>query len=229
MKEEINEMKKSVKDKWISAFPELSAFTQNKFYKAAGCLVIGIEAVNIPNIEGYKVHFVVYPLWKADIKKCLDTPSIYICIENKKNFQFSIPYLKHSALISEAIECFKKQIPVSLNGDITLKSLFDFVDDCFSDIMIKSNSAQQAKLFELKFYSALYTGSQSQTQSILSQIQYAHKKWDMRMFEIWYGKFDLWFQNLQEAILHRDDFLAQIEVNKKDKKVSKLQCSELTI
>lgn len=52
MAEDIKEIKKFVKDNWIDAFPELSAFAQNKFYKVAGCFVVGIEAVNIPNIEG---------------------------------------------------------------------------------------------------------------------------------------------------------------------------------
>ncbi len=228
MAEDIKEIKKLVKDNWVDAFPELSAFAHNKFYKVVGCFVVGIEAVNIPNIEGYKPHFVAYPLWKEDIKKCLDTPSLYICVEDQKKFQFSIPYLKHGVLISEAVECFKKQIPISLNGNINLKSLFDLVDSRFNDILVKSNSAQQAKLFELKFYSALYVGSQSQVQNVLNQIEQSGKSWNMNMFEMWYGKFDVWLQGLRQKVSNREDFLKQIEENKQDKKISQLKSSELT-
>lgn len=227
MVEDIKEIKKSIKDNWINAFPELSAFTQNKFYKIIGCLVIGIETVNIPNISGYKPHFVVYPLWKNDVKKCLDGSYLHICILNKKGLEFSIPYLKHSALISEAIECYKIQIPVTLNGDATLKSLFDLTDSLYNDILVKSNSAQQAKLFELKFYTALYVGNFVQVQYVLTQIQQANKNWNMQMFEIWYGKFDVWIQGLQEKINNREEFLMQIEANKQDKKIAKLQCFNL--
>lgn len=228
MAEDIKEIKKSVRDNWLTAFPELSAFAQNKFYKVTGCLVIGVEAVNIPNIEGYKPHFVVYSLWKEDIKKCLDAPFLYVCVENKKGLQFSVPYLKHGALINEAIECFKEQISISLDGNIELKSLFALVDSRFSDMLIKSNPAQQAKLFELKFYTALYTGNQAQIQNVLSTIQQASKSWNMQMFETWYGKFDLWLQSLQATISSRDEFLKQIEVNKHDKKIAQLKSSELT-
>jgi predicted patatin/cPLA2 family phospholipase len=136
--------------------------------------------------------------------------------------QFSIPYLKHNSYFNEAIECLKKQIPILWNENIALKSLLDLVDSRFSDILIKSNSAQQAKLF------ALYTGSQSQVQNGLNQIQQASKNWNMQMFEVWYGKFDTWLQGLQEKVKSREEFLKQIEANKQDKKILQLKSSELT-
>lgn len=110
-------------------------------------------------------------------------------------------------MISEAIKCFKKQVPISLDGSISLKSLFDFVDSRFNDFLIKSNSAQQAKLFELKFYAALYVGSEIELNAVINQIQQASKSWNMQMFETWYGKFDLWLQNLQTTISYREEFL----------------------
>lgn len=228
MSENIKEIKKKIAEEWSISIPQLSAFAQNKFYKVVGCLVIGVEVVNIPNIEGYKPHFVVYPLWKEDVKKCLDVPYLYLCLENKKGLEFSIPYLKHSSYFNEAIECLKKQLPILWNENVALKSLFDIVDNRFNDILIKSNSAQQAKLFELKFYTALYMESEMQTQNVLNQIQQASKNWSMRMFEMWYGKFDLWLQRLQEKVSNRDKFLKQIELNKQDKKIAKLQSAELT-
>lgn len=228
MSEDIKEIKKRVTEEWLSSVPQLSAFAQNKLYRIVGCTIIGIELVKLPKVEDYRPHFVLYPLWKSDFKNCLDSPTILMEISNKKGLQFSIPYLKHISYFNEAIECLKKQLPILWNENVALKSLFDIVDNRFNDILIKSNSAQQAKLFELKFYTALYTGSQSQVQNVLNQIQQASKNWNMQMFEMWYGKFDTWLQGLQEKVSSREEFLKQIEINKQDKKIAQLKSSELT-
>jgi hypothetical protein len=222
------EIKKRITEEWLSSVPQLSAFVQNKLYRVVGCSIIGVELIKLPHSEEYRPHFVCYPLWKDDVKKCLDAPFIYFALKSNKGLQFDIPYLKHSAYFNEAIECLKKQVPILFTENVPLKSLFDLVDSRFNDILVKSNSAQQAKLFELKFYSALYTGNQSQVQGVLNQVQQASKNWNMQMFEMWYGKFDLWLQGLQENASNREDFIKQIEANKQDKKISQLKSSELT-
>ena len=228
MSEDIKEMKKRITEEWLSSVPQLSVFAQNKLYRIVGCSIIGVELVKLPKVEDYRPHFVLYPLWKSDLKNCLDNPTILLEVSNKKGLQFSIPYLKHSSYFSEAIECLKKQVPILFIENVPLKSLFDLVDSRFNDILVKSNSAQQAKLFELKFYSALYVGSQSQVQNVLNQIEQSSKSWNMNMFEMWYGKFDVWLQGLREKVSNREDFLKQIEANKQDKKISQLKSSELT-
>lgn len=222
------EIKKNVTEDWLNSFGQLSAFAQNKLYKVVGSCIIGLELIKLPHSEEYRPHFVIYALWKDDVKKCLDAPVLMKQLYNRKGLQFNIPYLKHSSYFNDAIECFKKQFPVTLNGDVTLKSLFEFINSLFSDMLVKTNSAEQAKLFELKFYSALYTGNQLQVQNILNQIQQAGKNWNMHMFEMWYGKFDTWIQGLQEKVSSREEFLKQIESNKKDKKILQLKSSELT-
>jgi len=63
----------------------------------------------------------------------------------------------------------------------------------------------------------------------LNQIKQSSKGWNMDMFETWYGKFDLWFSNLEATICNREEFLKQIETNKQDKKIAKLQSSELIL
>jgi len=171
----------------------------------------------------------VYPLWENSVKKCLDAPYISFSIENKKGLEFSIPYLKHSIYFEEVIECIEKQTPVLFYDSVTLKLLHDLVDSRFSDILVKSNSAQQVKLFEVKFYAALYTGSHIEVQNVLFQIQHASKSWNMTMFEMWYGKFDLRFEDLYEKIEKQEDFFKQIELNKQEKIISKLNISELVV
>jgi hypothetical protein len=222
------EIKKRITEEWLNSVPQLSVFAQNKFYRVVGCSIIGVELIKLPHSEEYRPHFVYYPLWKNDVKKCLDAPFIYFALKNNKGLQFDIPYSKHSTFFNEVIECLKKQVPILFTENVLLKSLFDIVDSRFNDILVQSNSAQQAKLFELKFYTSLYTGNQSQVQSTLNQIQQASKKWNMQMFEMWYGKFDLWLQVLQGKASNREEFLRQIETNKQNKKILQLKSSELT-
>ena len=222
------EIKKKVTEGWLNSFPQLSAYAQNKLYKVVGSCIIGIELIKLPHSEEYRPHFVIYALWKSDVKKCLDAPFLMKQLYNRKGLQFTIPYEKHTTYFNDAIECFRKQIPVPLKDDVTLKSLFEFVDSLFGDMLVKSNSAEQAKLFELKFYTALYTGDQSQVLNVLNQIKQTSKNWNMQMFEVWYGEFDTWLQGLQEKVNRRDEFVKQIEANKQDKKISQLKSAELT-
>jgi len=136
----------------LSAFPNISALAQNRLYKVIGCCIAGIEFVTLPGSEEYRPHFVLYPLWKTDMKKCLDAPIILKQLYNKKRIQFDIPFGKHSIYFPNAVECFKSQISVSLDGSVSLKSLFDFVNTLFNDMLVRTNAAEQAKLFELKFF-----------------------------------------------------------------------------
>lgn len=222
------EIKKRIAEEWLNFIPQLTFYSQNKFYRVVGCNIIGVELIKLPYSEDYRPHFVCYSLWKNDIKKCMDVPYIYFALNNKKGFQFDIPYLKHSSYINEAIECFKEQVPILFSENFQLKSLFEVIDRSFNDFLVKSNSAQQAKLFELKYYSALYTGSQSQVQGVLNQIHQASKNWNMQMFEMWFGKFDLWIHGLEEKVNQREDFFKQIKENMQDKKILQLKSSELT-
>lgn len=212
-------LKKQVTEDWLNSFPSLCAFTQNKLLKVFDSTILGIELIKSRFAEEYSPYIVIYPLWKNNIDDCLDAPYLMMRMKNRKGLQLDLAYNNHHICFIEAKEFIIKQIPFSLNGDIKLKELFDFIDGQFVDILVKSNSAQQAKLFELKFNIALYEGDTEQIQNVLNQIQQASIKWKMDMFEMWYGKFDLWFQALQGKITKRDALLTLIDSNKSAYKV----------
>jgi hypothetical protein len=217
------DFKKKVTEEWVTSIPQLSAFAHNKFYKIIGCIIIGIELIKLPKLEEYRPHFVIYPLWKCNLKSCLDSPSILMELYNKKGLQFSIPYLNNNVNLHESIiESLKNQVPVLFKDNVTLNLLFNLIDSRFDDILIKSNSAQQAKLFELKFYIALYLGNEYQINNILNQIQLAKKNWNIQMFEIWYGKFEIWIEKLNMKLNIRDEVIKQIEFNKNETKLLSL-------
>lgn len=220
--------KKIITEEWIKSFPNLNAYTQNKLYKVLGPLVIGIELVNLPRSKNYRPHFVIYSLWKNDIKSCLEYPVLMQEFYNFKKLQLNLPYEDVSGKYKEAQTIVSDNLKISFTDNVDLNKFYALIEDVLqNDISFKTHSGKIASLFELKFYSALYTGNQSQIQNVLNQIQQASKSWNMQMFEMWFGKFDLWLQILQEKASSREDFLNQIEANKQDKKILQLKSSEL--
>jgi hypothetical protein len=228
MAEDLKVIKKKITEEWLNAFPQLTEYAQNKLYKVVGLTIIGIELIKLPRTESYRPHFVVYPIWKSNLKACLDSPIILYELYNKKGLQFSIPYDKHNLYFSEVLESAKKQILLPFDKDVPLKTMLDLIDNRFNDMLIKAHSGKQAALYEFKLYAALYLDS-NEVQNVLEQIQKESKKWNMQLFEAWHGTFDKWFQSLQEKVAHRNEFIAQIQLNKQDTKLKKLNQSEMKL
>lgn len=225
-----NKTKKIIKEEWLKAFPTLSAFTQNKLYKIIGPFICGIELINLPRSEDYRPHFVIYPLYKADIKSCLDYPSLMFEFYNSKNLQLDLPYNDVNEKLEEALNIVSNSLEISLEDDVSLNNLYNLLDDVQKiDSTYISATGKNASLLELKFYGALYVGSQNQIQNTLDQIERASKNWNLKVFKSWFGEFDLWFKELQNKVNDKDYFLNQIETHKQDKKISQLKSSELTV
>lgn len=227
--EDLKKIKKNIKEDWLDSFPDLYPFTLNKYYKIVGCCVMGIELVNVPNTGEYRPHFVMYPLWKANVKECLDAPYFYISLVDDKGLQFSVPYMKHEQYFKKSLENVKTQMPLLLTGDVNLNSLFQYVDSWFENIMIQASLISQTRICELEFYTALYIGNQNDTQDVLDVIRERSKKWNMTVFDIWNKNFDLWFENLKNMINQKDDYLQRIKFNQNDKKISSLKRFEIVI
>ncbi len=227
MAEDLKEAKKKVVEEWQNAFPQLTLYSQNKLYKIIGPIVTGIELMKLPRTEEYRPHFVIYPLWKNNAKECLDVPIILKEYYNRKGLQFSIPYEKHSIYFEEVLGSVKKETPISLAGDVSLKKLFDVIDEYskMPPLNASPNSYLQAKLQETKLEIALCISSNSEVRNVLAQIQ--KRKWDIVHFAMWNIDFNEWLQGLKEKVNYSNDFFNRIAVNKQDKKLEKLQQSEL--
>jgi hypothetical protein len=215
-----------VKD-WMSNFPQLSIYSQDKLYKILGCFVIGIELIKLPRSEEYSPHFVMYPLWKMGVGKCLEAPVLMKQLYNKKSLQFKIAYDKHANLFDDAVKNFKEQDFISMNGDVALGTILALIDSMFNSVLVKSNSAEQAKLLEMEFYSALYVEDRNQADDILNSIHNAKQNWNMQLFEIWYGKFDLWIHKLEGHLQDFKPILKIIEDNKTASKIMPLMSSNI--
>ncbi len=227
MAENIRDIKKQVAEDWQNAFPQLTVHAQNKCYKIVGPIITGLELVKLPKSEDYRPHFVCYPLWKQNLKACLDTPIILKEFYNKKGLQFSIPYVKHTAFFSDVLSAVKKQMPIPLEGDVSLKSLFSAIDEHSKTPPLSAapNSYLQAVLQESKLEIALCTGNDDQVQSVLSQIQ--KRNWDEAHFAMWKVDVSQWLKRLQEKVNSREKLVSQVKFNKQEKKLEKLHQSEL--
>ena len=231
MDEDLKEIKKKVVEDWQNAFPQLTLFAQNKFYKIVGPILTGLELIKLPRSEEYRPHFVIYSLWGNrmgnDLKAALYGPILLREFYNNKGFQFSIPYVKHSVVFTEMLECVRKQMPLSLTGDVFLKDLLAVFDEHSKKSFLAAapNSYLQAELYAFKMYLALYAGNTAQIQSLVSEIE--KKNWDLVHFAMCKVDYNSWLKNLRETADHRSEFMSRIEINKQDKKLSKLQYSEL--
>ncbi len=220
------EIKKNIAEDWQNAFPQLTLYAQNKLYKVIGAIIIGLELIKLPRTEGYRPHFVVYPLWKKDVKECLEFPFILKEYYSKKRLQYSIPYAKHNIFFNDAIESVKEQTMLPFDHAISLKEIISIVDGYSKTAPLSAspNSYLQALLQEAKFKMALFIG-EKEAYGILEQIN--KRSWDANHFKAFGVDVSEWFQSLQATISNRDKFMAQIERNKQDKKISKLKSSRL--
>lgn len=224
-----NETKRRIARDWVKEFPSLSAYSQNKLYKVVGPVIIGMEIFKLPRKDDYRPYFVCYPLWKADVKGCLDEPLVLQEIYTGSGFQFNIPYLKHETYFSEAVDCTKKQLLIPFDRDVKVNELFKMIEKQYDDILVKASPVMQAKLCEFKFCAAVYVGDERVTREIVKEIQKIGKLWQPELFEWKYGSFVMWLQNLREKESHRSDFLAKIRLNINDKKIAQLKRSELIL
>jgi hypothetical protein len=222
-----NDLKKSIIKEWLTEFPELSPYVQNRLYKIVGPIVAGIEILKLPRADDYRPTFTCYPLWKSSEKDCLEEPLLLQELNNKRGFQLDIPYMEHKSLFQEAIDCTRKQILIGLEGDVTLNNLYNAINSQFSYILVKSSPVSQAKLYECKLFAALYVDDGALIKKILDDINQTSKSWAPNLFEWKFGKVDKWIGGLKEKINHRQEFLNQITANKRDKKLEKLKSSEL--
>ena len=221
-------IKKKVTEEWLNIFSQLSAFNQNKLYKVVGPCIIGIELIKTPFKENYSPYFVIYPLWKQDVKTCLDYPILLMEFKDKKGFQYDIPYENHEVFFDDVLTNVKKQIPLSLESDVSFKKIMSVLEEYSKTPPLSAapNSYLQATLQEAKLKIALSIDI-SEAQKILQQI--SKRSWDVNHFKACGVNVSKWLQNLHEEISNRENFLKQIETNKKEKKMLQLVSSELTI
>ena len=217
------EVKSKVRNDWLQAFPELTAYSQINFYKIAGAVIYGVEIIKSSRSDRYRPFFDIYPLWKNDVLKCMKSSFLFIEIENKKNLQFNIPYNEHEKYFEEAVFCTRKHIQMPFEGNVPLKSIYKVIEQNAPT----HDASGIVKSYILKLHLLLYLERNKEIEKLLREIEKNRQKLLGSFFEHFFGSFDVWFQNLKESLSDRDKFLKQIEINKQDKKLQKMIISEI--
>lgn len=221
-------IKNKIANDWQDNFNELTIYSQNNFYKIVGCLVVGIELIKLPRTDEYRPYFVIYPLWKKDLKQCLDIPIILQEFYNKNGFQFEIPYEynKHSLYFDEVIQIIKRQYPFLFHRDISTQSIINSINNYSQNkrFSVAPLSYFQAEFLQVKMEITLYKDV-IEARKILEDIKKIN--WDVDHFQACGVNIIEWFNSLQYEIDNQDLFLKQIEVNKLEKKFQKLKINDL--
>jgi hypothetical protein len=223
-------LKKKVIEDWHNAFPQLSMYAQDKLYKVVGPLIIGLELIKLPRTDEYRPHFVMYSLFGnkmgTNIKACLAGPFLLKEYNNKKGFQYSIPYQKHEDFFNEVLQSVKQQTPFSLEGDVSYDDVVKAIDkhSKTEPLSASPNSYLQAVLQEVKLKIALFIG-EKEAESVLQQI--IERSWDENSFSMWKVDLNKWVADLRSIILKRNDLLIIVKENQQDKKISTLYKANL--
>jgi hypothetical protein len=162
----------------------------------------------------------------TNIKACLAGPFLLKEYNNKKGFQYSIPYQKHEDFFNEVLQSVKQQTPFSLEGDVSYDDVVKAIDkhSKTEPLSASPNSYLQAVLQEVKLKIALFIG-EKEAESVLQQI--IERSWDENSFSMWKVDLNKWVADLRSIILKRNDLLIIVKENQQDKKISTLYKANL--
>lgn len=196
-----------LKNEWINRY-DLTAVTQSKYYKIVGCFAIGFELMKIRG--EIQPHFVIYPLWLDNVKRCFWGPFLYHCIEDTKGLNYSLP-------ISKMLE---KQDEIFLNAEIYLN--LDLKKNIHKDSLLKVIDtyskeryyvpSDQSAIIEMKVYMATFLNDESLFEQAITDMGEAYSNFKS-IFEEYYGKLDDCKNKLKSVFFNRQAMLDKIEEN----------------
>ncbi|GAA0882182.1 hypothetical protein GCM10009120_07790 [Sphingobacterium siyangense subsp. cladoniae] len=220
------ETKKRIAEDWLHSFPQLSRYQANKFYKIIGPVVIGVELIKLPRTEEYRPHYVMYPLWRANLKQCLDAPIILSEFKNNKNLQYNIPYESNHKDFQDAIFQAKSQRPTLISDRISYKEILSEIKHYAENSYLKAspNSYWQALLKEAQLIICLYVDSE-EANAVLKDIR--DVDWNVAHFKNNGVDKAIWIEEMGNLLKQCDSVLSQIRLNQKDSKICKLPYHEL--
>lgn len=218
------EEKKNVTTTWLNEFHELTAYSQVKFYKILGPVILGIDIIKLPRSDEYRPYFVIYPLWNNSEGECLEMALISYGINRENGRQLDIPFKDHDKWKDEAFECTRKQT-IPFDRNISLPDFLDFVISAMEKGF--GVPVEIANNYELRLFAAVYVGDWTRTEQILNELYDVGSPWPAFGFDHIFGPFNQWYKNLEERVRNREKFLEQIKLNLSAPKFSKLKRSEL--
>lgn len=199
-----------IKNDWCNYFG-LTPISQSKYYKIVGCFILGFELVRT-QCE-IQPHFVLYPLWKKDIKTNMQFPYILHCINDSRgiNYQISISeMLKQKEAIFLDIE---RVVGFDLTKNISKEDILKIVEQEQYSKMYVDNPYHQGILSELKIYLSVYANDKDLYMQTIAEIDDIYSRINRNIFKYWFGDFYKWKNNLELTFAKRQDILKTIREN----------------
>lgn len=213
---------------WLQRFQGLKFYSNGKLYQVLGPAISGLELIRLPFGSGYRPHFVVYPLWRGDLKICLKYP-VFMCeFYDLRGRQFNLPFEDPNEKYKAAQEIIFKEVGKMLGGD------FDFVscEAMISEFPMREptygrHPARFVELLELRLSMALYVDDTSTVSRVLSEIKKFSRSSDLKVMHDWFGDFDQWMTALERRVENPGDFLGALAENRGHPKIARLMVSEI--
>jgi hypothetical protein len=199
------------KNEWINHF-KLTAKSPTKFYKTAGCFALGFD---FPKIYGeLQPHFVIYPLWKKDIKDCFSAPLFLHTINNNKGLKYQEPLSKLLEQKETLFADTERYLGFNLMEDIKKEDILRLVDHTWEN---ESTCYLHPQIIRLKSYMATFLNDQKlfdQTVTLMEEFYQDHKEW----MDKGYGG-ATWKESLATVFTNRQAILDKIEENIANSKI----------
>lgn len=201
-----------LKNEWTKRY-NLTAVSQSKYYKIVGCFAIGFELMKI--YGEIKPYFVIYPLWREDVKMCFCVSYLYHCIEDSKGLNYSLPISKMLEKKEEVFLNAEKYMGFDLTKDIHKNQILDIFNRYSKEW--DSNPVRQEAIIVLKIHMAAYLNDKKlfddtmSSSSMETMEKYARTK--PQWFEEMFGKYDSWKENLIYVFSNRQAIMDKINAN----------------
>lgn len=225
--------KKEILRAWNVYFPTLKPVGNNKLLKIVGPVLYGFELIFVNNMRWYKPHIVIYSLlgnrFGKDIKSVFASPVLNYIFRDDKNLDISVSYADHNKLLEGIMDYNYLNSVIPFNEDVKLEAFRNLIYKHPSYSNYSSITINHANLLHLDFLLSMYIENNNAIDEIINKIILSSKKWKMELFESVYGNFDLWIYKLKEYSSYRSEYIQTIEENKNNKKLIKLNFSELEI
>lgn len=220
------DLKQKVWNDWKNSFPNLSLYSVTNLYKIVGPVLTGLELIKIPSSDEYRPYFVLYPLWKTNVKTCFDTPLALRDFRNSRGFQWTIPFQQHEDIFGDVLKSVNDQKPLSFDSIVKLSDLMSVIDETGKrpPFVAAPNSYFQARLQQAKLELLLLTASKD-IDALMMNIK--ERNWDTNHFAACGFNVAAWLNSLGETIANPASLFNDLKFNMQDKKIAKLPYTEL--
>lgn len=199
-----------LKNEWIKRYG-LTAISTTKFYKIAGCFIIGFELIKTQG--EIQPHFVVYPLWKDNVKECFSYPYILHCIEDSKGFNYQLPVSRILEDINTIFQNIDNYLGCDLRNHIHKDEILKIVDSYTS--IARYIPHVQICMIELKVFLAIYFDDNLLFEYAKSQMDEIYAIVGQDSFEFCADcKYEEWKSSLISVFSDRQNFLKKINENR---------------